>query len=542
MVLLLMGVSSLSISAQLSRGGKPSELVSKHSPWIQLDDIHSDQLLLEDEWAAMTGKKSQRIAGETPCALNPDNSGQWLTLPDGSRIWQLGLEGKGVLALGLVFNRFYLEPGIKLFVFDPQRQNILGAYTNLNNKSSYMLALSYLSGDKLIVQLEVPSGQTEYGELMIGAVRQAYRPVFTDKSARGFGSSGSCNVDINCTLGNNWQLAKRSVVRLVNKENCTGVLINNTKQDSTAYVLTAAHCLFTNNVDYSSTTIFYFNYESPTCDGPDGITYHSISGATLISTGDTLETTVDTDSLDFALLELSFAPPDSFVPYFAGWNRSSTPPLNTATIHHPSSDVMKISVDNDPSGSGVPEPQLSYASYLVRGCFWRVLKWEAGTTEGGSSGGPLFDQNQRIVGTLTGGQASCDNSVNDDFTRFDYAWDYYPDSLRQLKHWLDPGNTGVMSLNGFDPLPGTEVDLIESPVMKLYPNPAQNVLNIEVRDRIPRNVEISLYNTAGVMVSRFTEPGQQRISIPVGNLPAGIYFLQLRSDDLFSSERFIIYR
>ena len=77
-VLFLTGAYSPGISAQLSRGGMPSEPVLKHSPvqWIQLEDIHSDQLILEDEWAAMTGKKSQRIAGETPCALDPGNSGQ----------------------------------------------------------------------------------------------------------------------------------------------------------------------------------------------------------------------------------------------------------------------------------------------------------------------------------------------------------------------------------------------------------------------------------------------------------------------------------
>ena len=33
----------------------------------------------------------------------------------------------------------------------------------------------------------------------------------------------------------------------------------------------------------------------------------------------------------------------------------------------------------------------------------RVEDWDLGTTEGGSSGSPLFDQNHRVIGQLHGG-------------------------------------------------------------------------------------------------------------------------------------------
>ena len=146
MVVFLMGISTLNISAQLSRGGVPAEPGYQKSgmQWIRLEDIHSDRLILEDKLAAMTGKKSQRIAKEIPCELHPGNTGHWQTLTDGTMTWQLGIKGEGALALGLVFNRYYLEPGVKLFVFDPDRKFILGAFTDLNNKASGMLAISTL--------------------------------------------------------------------------------------------------------------------------------------------------------------------------------------------------------------------------------------------------------------------------------------------------------------------------------------------------------------------------------------------------------------
>jgi lysyl endopeptidase len=543
-IIFLLGSFPGLLSAQLSKGGVPLVVSSQKSQmqWRQIEPVRSDQLILEDEWAAMTGKKSQRIAKEMPCNLNPANSGEWHTHTSGTRIWQLGIKGEGALALGLVFNRYFLESGVRLYVYDPAREFILGAYTQINNKASGMLPISYLNGDRLIIQLEIPAGINDYGDLQLGAVRHAYRPVIENKSTLGFGASGDCNVDINCTLGEDWQLLKRSVVMLINGENCTGVLINNTKQDSTPYILTAAHCVFASNIDKSPSTTFYFNYESPGCDSTEGINYHTISGATLVSTGDTLERTVDIDSLDFALLKLSVAPPDSFLPYFAGWSHSSSTPSSTATIHHPAADVMKISTDNDPTGSGPLSPELSYSKDLVRGSFWRVLEWDAGTTEGGSSGCPLFDQNHHLVGTLTGGQASCDNSINDDFTRFDYAWDYYPDSLRQLKHWLDPENTGVVSIGGMGPIMGSEDKALMERKMLLYPNPARDHLNIELKDNIIGDINVSIFNTAGILQYQCNPPTRGQIIIPVDQLPTGLYLLQIRTTEYLATDRFLIHR
>src|SRR5690606_3671231 len=53
-----------------------------------------------------------------------------------------------------------------------------------------------------------------------------------------------------------------------------------------------------------------------------------------------------------------------------------------------------------------------------------------------------------VVGTLTGGSATCRNPVNDYFSRFDLAWEYKNDTSQQLKYWLDPLNTNQKSLPG----------------------------------------------------------------------------------------------
>ncbi len=542
MAAFLLALNAARAPAQLSRGGSPLVVnpVKSESVWVVPAGVDREYMMLEDRWAAVTGKKSQRIAKEFPCELNPSVSGQWQTHSDGTGIWRLGIRGEGARALGLVFNRYALKPGVRLFVFDPERKMILGAYTDLNNKPSGMLPVSYLKGEELIVQLEVPAGTDDFGDLQIGSVRYAYRPVFGGETPSDYGMnlSGSCNLDINCSQGDDWQQVKRSVVKLVSGETCTGVLVNNTAEDEKPYILTAAHCVFDKISGQYHNITFYFNFESSGCGTADTIPYQSISVAELIATGDTSEITVDADSLDFALLELSVAPPDSFGIYFAGWNRTSSAALHTTTIHHPSGDVKKISLDNDPPLSDYSKDH-SFEE-LVYSSFWQIEQWDAGTTEGGSSGCPLFDENQQIVGTLTGGEASCLNPVNDYFTRFDYAWDYYPDSLRQLKYWLDPGNTGSMSVSGLDPLSGRDEPERNNFGILLYPNPATDQL-ILVTDRLNgRPFEISIISATGAVLYQSGPQDREEISIRVGEYPPGIYLVRVKTDRGTGSARFII--
>ncbi len=531
--------------AQLSRGGEPIMLgpLKSSFQWINLDDVVVEDFLLEDQADALRGIKNRRIARDIPVSLNPARDGTWDWVSDGTRIWRLGIRGKEARALGIVFNRYFLEEGARLFLYDPMNKMILGAYTCTNNKSSAMLPVSYMPGEEVIIQLEVPPDLNDYGELQVGTVRFAYGPVFQDNALYDgyFGRSDTCNIDINCLEGDDWQIAKRSVVRLINDELCTGVLLNNTNEDGKPYLFTAAHCVFDRFSGEYEQTIFYFNYESPSCSGPDGDSQYSIAGATLVATGDTSENSRDADSLDFALLELSVTPPDSFMPHYAGWNRSKLPARHTTSIHHPRGDVKKISKDYDPPESSYHEED--YLPDLVKYSHWRILRWDVATTEWGSSGCPLFDQDQRVVGTLTGGAANCVHSVNDYYTKFDYAWDYYDDPAKQLKHWLDPAGTGAMAMNGLGQEgPPIEPPEPEDPPLNVYPNPASDVLNIYVNLPDQGEAEIRIYQVTGRLVQRSSPTLAGIHTMNVSHLTTGIYILSLKVNDTITNHRFIVVR
>jgi hypothetical protein len=160
--------------------------------------------------------------------------------------------------------------------------------------------------------------------------------------------------------------------------------------------------------------------------------YGSLTGAT---------SRANNSGSDFRLIEWDNAPPQSYNVFYAGWSNINTPSSQNTGIHHPSGDVKKISRDNNASINS------SYSGAET----WRVGAWEQGTTEGGSSGSPLFDQNKRIIGQLYGGSASCSNTGGSDYYgKFSTSWDG-PNSSSRLRDWLDPSNTGTSTTNGYDP-------------------------------------------------------------------------------------------
>ena len=157
--------------------------------------------------------------------------------------------------------------------------------------------------------------------------------------------------------------------------------------------MSANHCY-----ENPANVVFWFNWESPTCSNPGSSPpADSMSGATQRSRR---------AASDFWLMEINNLPPASYNVYYSGIDWSNAQPSSTVGIHHPSGDIKKFSIDNDP-------PTTDNYSSGSNGSHWRVVDWDDGTTEGGSSGSPLYDQNQRIVGQLHGGGAACGNNASD---------------------------------------------------------------------------------------------------------------------------------
>ena len=436
--------STFSSFAQISHGGYPYFKGEAHELKYEIllmsvEDIPS--LKYQSSNTDKSRVKHLKFAHEFLIDKTNLNSGKWTTIANGQRIWNLGIVSPGAYSLSLFFEKFRLPKGGKLFVYNYTTERVLGAYTEKNNKVSGRFAIEALEGDELVIEYVEPLKPQFEAELQIGKIYHDYKNIFkilNTKRVRVKGSSGSCNRNINCSEGLNWQLEKRAVCHIsYGSYIATGTLMNNTNKDGKPYILTAYHVI--NRQAVAEQAIFYFNYESETCEGIAGPKSQTISGANLRAT---------TDRLDFSLLEMTSIPPSIYQPYYAGWDRLGSVPDRTVCIHHPNGDVKKISMDFHAPRT---DTYLDRDYEFDANTHWHISSWELGTTEGGSSGSPLFDTQHRVIGDLTGGDANCDTPVDDYYAKISASWDTYPKKENQLKFWLDPKNTGVLYMDGYNP-------------------------------------------------------------------------------------------
>jgi hypothetical protein len=415
--------------------------------------VRADLLLAED--AAIAGSTRNgplRFAEPLPVELDLENSGVWEELPGGHRVWRLRIHSPGAKSLALVFSRYQLPVGGELYVYDDRRGTVRGAYTELENRLDGLFAIRPLRGDALTLEYFEPAAGRGRSELALATVAHDYRDVVSlleGQDRSGGGQSGTCELDVACPLGATWGNQINAAVHvtiLTTGFLCSGSLLNNTTNDGTVLLLSSDHC------GSLGSALFTFNFQRPACrDGVAPCT-NTIMGATQL---------LRSAELDVQLYRLDVPQgPLPFPAYLAGWDRSDAPPAMTTIIHHPAGDAKKISQDF--------QPPVKFQN------FWRIRDWDRGVTEGGSSGGPMFDTNGRLVGILDSGASACQTPAEDDFaTRLAAAW-----SL--LEPYLDPAATGQLTLDGLDlaqvaPRPFRVTGVAPTQVETLVPSTARLV-------------------------------------------------------------------
>ena len=521
LILLLSHISH----AQISQGGEPYSFSNKmdelHSVSINMDKQNIEEKEITKDCGAMV------FAHFLPVNISiKDKCWQKTKTRDGMMVYRLLLTSEDAQAVGAYFSQVNIPIGAKLFIYSPNHQQLLGAFTSFNNKESAFLPTEYLIGDKLVIEYMEPLEVEGEGFFVVNEILHAYRGISSYNEKNGFGSAGACEVNVNCPEGNGKKKQRDAVLRILVKRGnkgtwCSASLVNNTSEDRTPYVLTADHCGKNSSVSGHHQWIFYFNYQSDGCVNPVIEPSHqTMVGCVEIASSS------NTGQLgsDFYLVKLENDIPENYNPYFIGWNRTGQGSTDGYGIHHPRGDIKKIShytqslVDGD------------YQNGIPNG-FWEVHWSETesgyGVTEGGSSGSPIFDKYGYLIGTLTGGQASCDNQTAPDYYgKFSIHWSSNGTEMdEQLSYWLDPINTGQKYLDGLY-LGIEEEKLLSDYLFQALPNPVSNSLHIHL-DKNNNDYNIEIIDISGRFIQKFHHHGNSDFDIPFGDFKKGVYLLKI---------------
>lgn len=431
---------------------KPYKLPSFNLKALQDEDLINDK----------DKSKPWRFGHDIYVDHDFNDVGKWTTLPNGDKIWRMSYKSEGAVTLNFMFDIFYLPEGSKLYVYNDEKNDVLRPFTHYNNTPEEILGTWMVYGDQAWIEYYQPASVTEEAKLTLGSVVHGYRTIDHSGNSpqKALNDSGPCNVDVNCDITSFNTSAhdikenvKSSVGMIVvggGTGICSGALVNNTNNDGTPYFLTANHCLGGSVAGWA----YRFNWASDASVADCATFAPSVDNSFNQTTSGGILRASSSES-DMALIEItdtSFFTTNASNLVWAGWNRStSATPSLTVGIHHPSGDIQKVCVDvNAPTRqainfNGNPSTEI-----------WRVADWDLGVTEPGSSGSPLFDQNGLVIGKLSGGFAACsgvnDNNTEDWYGRFGVAWDFGSNASSRLRDWLDPGNSGVTTLEQFPPL------------------------------------------------------------------------------------------
>ena len=463
--------------AQLSQGGIPYS--KTHS--VQAKSGLPNQVLPKPDMAAVSQVdavndameyKPYRVGINYPVNYNVLNSGTWETTPDGGSLWRLRIHMDDAKAISINYHNFFLPVGGKVFLYNEYENHVIGAFTSEYNYHDQIRATQMIEGSTITIEYYAPAGVAQTPIIELKEVVYYYRGVedfvnpFVDEATGTTllnEKAESCQVDVACSEGAAWQNQIDATIHYVFTQGassyvCSASLVNNTAEDCTPYVLSAWHCGEPTAGSNISSWTWYWNYQKTTCSPGNGNLSdpskgtNTMTGGTVVaSSGNgTLNNPPGTNQLagsDFYLVELNSTPPASYNAFYAGWNRTNTGATSGVGVHHPAGSAKKISTYTS---------SLTSSTYNggAANAHWRVI-WSAtanghGVTEGGSSGSPIFDQNGRVVGQLSGGSSFCNATGSPDLYGKMYTnWDLCGTANNaRLKPWLDPANTGVTVLDG----------------------------------------------------------------------------------------------
>jgi len=530
---LLLFIGYYSLNAQKNQRLAAVETPLQEVQSLQLPPINN-KALLDAEMAKREPGRAPHFAESIAVDISPSTHGNWDLSDEGMAVWRLRIPSPGARSLNLGFDQFVMPEGGSLILYTPDMETIQGPFTPADNEEHEELWTPIISGDELVIEVSVPVENQPALRLHLKTINHDFLG-FAENAL-----SGSCNLDVICGLADDWGIVDgyRDIIQSVAVIStgggtfCTGFLVTNVREDCTPFFMTANHCGI--GPGNAASLVAYWNFNNSECRQPETIS----SGGN----GDGVLTDFNTGAVhrasyapsDFTLVEFDDPISETADAWFAGWDaREILEPDTLICIHHPRTDEKRISFEFDGSYRGNYN---SGSTPVANGNHLVIADWDIGTTEGGSSGSPVFNSDKRVVGQLHGGAAACGNNSYDSFGWFPSSWTGGGSASSRLSTWLDPDNTETMVMDGRAQLQ-CSFFVGATPATQSLCVPEDALYDINVNDNFAGPVTISIEDLPTGLVANFGQstvmPGGTTTLTISGttNLGTGTYSFTLNGTD-----------
>ncbi len=437
-----------------------------------------------------THKGMLQVGVHRPVSASMMAQGAWQKNSDGSSVWRVTLQSNNAIGLRVHFSNFSVGDG-KVWIHDtanPPKQ-VFGPYSFLGDHGNGDLWTEAVFADSVEIEYQPDSQDPTSGlpPFQIAELAHLYR--FAGREAPSNGSAAgsakspyileqtpvakasaqpnySCFIDATCKENiSAVSLAAPATAFLLFSQTggefqCSGNMLN--APNGQPVLLTAGHCVYTNDIALTLTAAF--NYRTTTCtaslpgNAPDPSTLPQVLGVQLLSFDDNPFENQDNateilDDLDYSLIQMSGFPN---APGFtlAGYTTEEVlfeqnvtslsygQGLSALYAYAPRVDSRLVQYGATPYANAY---QIEYGS---TGRIYSV-----------SSGSGIFDDQGRLLGTLSTGVADCNNPNNNgncpanstacDVTAFPYDTWYskFSATYQQIRDFLELPLPPVLSTN-----------------------------------------------------------------------------------------------
>ncbi|HEX7251445.1 MAG TPA: PKD domain-containing protein, partial [Thermoanaerobaculia bacterium] len=356
----------------------------------------------------------------------------------GSVAWATAVTVRKAFALRLHLTGVSLPTGTKIWVYGTRGDPIAVNAAALSPRGD--LWTPTIFGDSASLEVELPSADSA-GDLTIAELAEWVAPAVSSESGVSpeAEQAPTCLQDASCVTENQFPaiaLARKAVAQLEFMSNgsllsCTGTLLNDAKASATPYLLTANHCIPTQ--EEATTLEAFWDFYDASCGGPP-----PSMGSLARSNGGTL--LASSAVSDFSFIQLNSVPSGRS---FMGWDSrassvTSLTPIFRVSHPEPGGVISAQTYSEtlaDTEGRAfctfarvgiANRPQFIYSSTLV------------GDVYPGSSGAAAMLGDGSVIGQLLGTCPMVADSCTQPHEITDGA---FSETYPSIAQWLNPDNT-----------------------------------------------------------------------------------------------------